>query len=75
MKGISPLSYLCGIWLTSVQTLLKQDVIIIGLIISLPNEALSGIGSTFTRNGLGVEISTVFEIFGHLVFQGDGTTP
>jgi hypothetical protein len=31
-----------------------------------------------TRNkntyGLGVGISTVFEIFGHFLFQGDGTT-
>jgi hypothetical protein len=32
-----------------------------------------------TRNkniyGLGVGFSMVFEIFGHFLFQGDGTTP
>jgi hypothetical protein len=31
--------------------------------------ALSGIGLTFTRNGLGVGISTVFKILGHFLFQ------
>jgi hypothetical protein len=29
---------------------------------------------TFIRNGLGVGISTVFKIFGHFLFQEDGTT-
>jgi hypothetical protein len=31
--------------------------------------ALSGKKLTFTRIGLGVEISMVFEIFGHFLFQ------
>jgi hypothetical protein len=32
--------------------------------------AFIGIALTFTRNGLGVKISLVFEIFGHFLFQG-----
>jgi hypothetical protein len=68
---------LCGIWLTSVQKQLNKDVIIIRVIINSPKQsmALNGIGLTFTRNGLGVGISTVFEIFGHFLLQGDGTIP
>jgi hypothetical protein len=56
------------------KTLLKQDVIIMGMSIKSPklNMALSGIGLTFIRNGLGVGIVTVFEMFGP--FQGNGTT-
>jgi hypothetical protein len=36
--------------------------------------ALSGIWLTVTRNGVGVGIATVFEIFGHFLFLGDGIT-
>jgi hypothetical protein len=39
--------------------------------------ALIGIGLTFIRNGLGVGISKVFEIFGHFLFSAcswDATT-
>jgi hypothetical protein len=75
LKGISLLSYLCGIWLTSLKKknqLLKQNVIIIGATIKSPKlrMTLIGIGLTFTRNGLEVGISMVFEIFGHFLFQG-----
>jgi hypothetical protein len=38
LKGISLLSYLCGILLTSVQKLLKLDVILSRRLSSLPNE-------------------------------------
>jgi hypothetical protein len=31
---------------------------------------ISGIGVTFTRNGLGVGISMVFKILGHTLFLG-----
>jgi hypothetical protein len=29
----------------------------------------------FHKEWLGVRISTIFEIFGHFMFKGDGTTP
>jgi hypothetical protein len=56
-----------------VRKLLKQDEMIIRATIKSPklSMALSGIGLSFTRNGLVVGISMVFEIFGHLTcFRG-----
>jgi hypothetical protein len=37
--------------------------------------ALSGIALTFTRNGLGVEISIDLEIFSNFPFLGSGDDP
>jgi hypothetical protein len=69
LKGISLLSYLCGLWLTFVKKLLKQDAIIIGATIESIKSSMifSGIGLNFTRNGLGVGISMFFEIFGQFL--------
>jgi hypothetical protein len=73
------LSYLYGIWLTSVQILLKQDVHV---------HYIRGNHKVFhTKHGTWWDRTDfhkewfrggdlrVFEIFGHFLFEGDGITP
>jgi hypothetical protein len=47
-------------WLTSVKILIKQDVIIIWATIKPPKLSMALVGLTFTRNGLGMGVSMVF---------------